>query len=496
MVQVRTFNPVAKVTIHKLVGRSAVQGEGSAPVSERFSGTTREIDLTPYLGETGSIHTQRSTREAAGGFAITIPDKAFGESGTLETLYGLVEPMDGVEIRFRHGSMADSGGTDPTKPPLVMRGFVSDVTRIQTMGGDGRPQRAVTITGQDYGKIWQQVQIWYMPGYVVGQWLLSSLRLFERFGVSADTLPAAEFVRQVTTKILDRYLGELLPAGGALPASFDTSRVTVANGVTGLTGPQNHQGAIYQLLRNFLDVGPWNELFIDDSETAAQIVFRPNPTLTVSGDVIMPGATAPEVVEITAADVVSMKLTRSDQHVANFYWVRAPVFDLNSGVNRLLDAVASAGDRETIDLSAYPNTAQKLYGVRMMDVATQMGDDDVSTFQSGLPEREHDQRNIRQVDWIAERRRQLVEQNKDSIVFESGAMQLRGNEKIKPGVTLRLKQGPMTSDYYVVQVTHEFLPFRSFMTNVVVERGTGFVQRIQRGGGADSPYLAEQMEAS
>jgi hypothetical protein len=44
---------------------------------------------------------------------------------------------------------------------------------------------------------------------------------------------------------------------------------------------------------------------------------------------------------------------------------------------------------------------------------------------------------------------------------------------------------------YSHTVTHEFQPYRAFTTTIQFDRGTGFINRIQRGGGADSPYLAE-----
>ncbi|MGO8915328.1 MAG: hypothetical protein ACLQJR_05420 [Stellaceae bacterium] len=44
---------------------------------------------------------------------------------------------------------------------------------------------------------------------------------------------------------------------------------------------------------------------------------------------------------------------------------------------------------------------------------------------------------------------------------------------------------------YANSITHEFLPFRSWTTTVEFDRGDGFIQRIQRGNGADAPALAE-----
>ncbi len=71
-------------------------------------------------------------------------------------------------------------------------------------------------------------------------------------------------------------------------------------------------------------------------------------------------------------------------------------------------------------------------------------------------------------------------------------MRLKGNEEIRAGVYLRLEHGNMESDYYVVSVDHEYLPFNSYTTSVNVERGTGFIDRIQQDG--NSPYYSEMVQ--
>jgi hypothetical protein len=49
---------------------------------------------------------------------------------------------------------------------------------------------------------------------------------------------------------------------------------------------------------------------------------------------------------------------------------------------------------------------------------------------------------------------------------------------------------------YAHSVTQEFLPYRSYTTTIQFDRGTGFIQRAQREGGADSPYFAEMSPGS
>lgn len=184
--QVKIHDPNLRVVLHKLIGRSTLNGRN--PTSQRFQGTRRTIDLTPFFGESGAVRTSKSVRDPAGGFVLSFPDQPYiGEYGgqqTFESLYGLIEPTDCVEIRFRHNPSTSAGA----QPPIIMRGFVSVVNRIEAMGSDGKPQRMVTVTGQDYGKIWQMMQILYLPGFVIGEDILSSFKMFERYGGVVDVL--------------------------------------------------------------------------------------------------------------------------------------------------------------------------------------------------------------------------------------------------------------------------------------------------------------------
>jgi hypothetical protein len=100
--------------------------------------------------------------------------------------------------------------------------------------------------------------------------------------------------------------------------------------------------------------------------------------------------------------------------------------------------------------------------------------------------------------FIGEKPAQLIAQNRENVVFEAGTMTLRGREDIPAGkyVSLRLgTNGGSRSGFmqqaYAYSVTHEFLPYRSFTTAVQFDRGTGFIARAQRQGGADRSYFSD-----
>lgn len=489
--RVKIYEPDIRVTLYKTISRTTL--DNNNPVSQRFQGTARTIDLTPYLGEGSALRISKSVREPAGGFTLTFADKPFkgsyAGSATFETLYGLIEPMDFIEIRMRHDPPSNSGA----KPPIVMRGFVSAPARSETMGADGRPQRAVIVSGQDYGKLWQMLQILYLPGYVIGEDILSNFKLFERFGVGLENgMSAGDFVTQVVQKILNPYLANLMPTNSPNPTEVKLD-VSVTHGTTSVTGPQNQEGSIYDLLRSYSDAGVWNELYLDDREDGVYCVYRPIPSLDISGNLIQSDAPAPVYVDLPDIDVISLNVGRSDANIANYYWVRAPRFELASDIYRQQFAIQGA-DKDTVLLDTYANSATQLYGNRLMYADTQQGGDEVSTFSSGLPAAAQSKRDTSMAGWINDRRNIMVQQNKDNILFESGTIRVRGNENIKRGVYVRLRRGQFKAIYYVVQVDHDYIPFQGFFSTLTVERGTGFIERVKRGGGADSPYLAEMMD--
>lgn len=481
MTNIRGYHPDIRVTLHKTVKRKQI-AEG-APVSERYSGTASEIDLTPYLTETSGMRTSKSVREPAGGFTLTMGDMAHKGLLGFETIYALIEPMDFIEVRMRHGVGAGL-------PPVVMRGFVSTVSRSEAIGGDGKPVRQVTVSGQDYGKIWQMLQILFLPGYIVGQDTISNFRLYERFGVGFETSQSgADFLKQVVEKILNPYLNGLMPEHTENPRTFKVEKVIAKHGRTSLSGSQNQEGTIYNLLRTYLDVGIWNELFIEDNEEFVDVVYRPNPYRTVLGKKIQDDAPDAEFIDLPGEDIIAMNVERSDTDVANYYWVRGARFDMATEVFRKQAAV-TGDDKKTVLLDTYENSSSKLYGIRVMFVDTMMGGDEVKSFTSGQDESAQQKRDGQVADWVTNRRKILVEQNKDNVVLEHGTLRIRGNEAMRAGKFARLKRGDFTAEYYIVAVSHEYIPFQGFFTTLQVERGMGFVERSKRGAPA-SPYLAE-----
>lgn len=502
--------PRCSVWLFKTIDRHTIDGQSG--VSARYQGKDPYIDLTPFLGDGSSIRTSKSVREPAGGFSVAFMDAAqqdwassYSPPGyqSLESIYGLVEPMDIIEIRMWSGV----GSVAPDRLyPIVMRGFVSEVQRSQAMGQDGRPQRMVTITGQDYGKIWQTFQVLHLAAYTEGKSLLSSFNLTELFGLGAvAAIPAGEFVREMVEKIINPHLAGFLPdtLPEDIPKRIETGEsISVQHGAVSQSF-QSMQGSVWDIMKLHGDVGVWNELYVEDREDGVHCVYRAIPALHLTapegtGDrKIQDDAPEPVFVELPDNDIVSLSVARSDATIANFYWVNNSRFDLVDEMQRKLSALAE--DSPTVSTREYPNTAVKYYGVRPMYAETQQGEDTITNMHSGLPEKEQEERSKKEEAWIERRRRHMMEMNKDNVVFERGTLKVKGGimrpggqETMKAGDYVRLVMGRMIWDAYVVQIDHEFVPFQGYTQTLVFERGEGFALRTAMEGQSSSPWLVEQ----
>lgn len=504
--QVRVYDPRISVRLFKNVARESIAGGdglgAQAPASGRFKGSDRIIDLTPFLGENGGVRTSKSVRSPAGGFNITLADKMFhGSTSQMESLYGLIEPMDVIEIRMAHAPTAPEYVADylalPERLPIVMRGFVSSVRRSEVMTAEGRPARSIIINGQDYGKLWQILQIRYLANYVLGQELLTSLKLAQNYGVnSTSNFTPNQFVREIIDKVLNKFIDEMRKKSGAKDEKGDPVSPVRRIEIFDLRVPDAtispfgintwDGGTLHQLLSHYGDVGPWNELYLEDREDGVAVVYRPNPFYTPGGDEITPSSTGEKAAEVSIsdADVVSLETGRSDANVANYFWVDNPSFALvQSDTLRLQEGGVNP---DSYYIQDYRNCAPWLYGIRMMQLQTNQGQRVDGQSRETMTRADGELQS-----WLNERRKVIVQSNRDNVVFESGGMVIKGNERVRPGMYLKVKRGNMEQKVYANQVDHNYMPFRSFTTTVSFDRGTGFIERAKRSSGQESPYLNE-----
>lgn len=508
MPKVKDAKPQVSVRLYKNIGRITIDGQTA--VSTRYAGKADYIDLTPYLGDGAAVVTTKSVRDPAGAFSITFANRpnvsgtTIGISlpgGALETVYGLVEPMDVVEIRCWGGL-----GAKPSTLPIKMRGFVSKVSRSQSMSSDGKPVRTVVVSGQDFGKILQIYQVLYLRAYDGADGFLTTYNLWEKFGIQAEnTMKSGDFVRSMIEKIINPFIAGFMPTNSPMPKAMKLD-IAVSHGVIN-NSYQSQQGSVYDLLKFYGDVGLFNELFTEDREDGTYVVYRPMPALHITkpkgakNRKIQDDSPDPIYVSITDDDIQSISTERSDANVANFFWVNNERYDLIGDVFRKQAAIA-AGD-PSVSLKDYANAAPKFYGLRPLYGETQQSDDDVKTLTSGLDAKGQEVRDVKLLSWLDNRRQIMMDINRDNSVFETGSARIKGGpmrpagksgvaEAMKAGDYVKITQGNLQFEAYVTQITDEFFPFQSYTSTLQFERGTGFVTRAQMNGGTNSPWLAEQ----
>ena len=495
------------VVLKKNIARTTL--DGAAYVSTRFvTGSNAVVDLTPYIGERNGVRVRKSVREPAGSFSITMTDQLYYPGTTLtaqgkesfgDSLYGLIEPMDSIEIRMTGNAYKTAQGTPY---PMMMRGFVSRVEISEAMGADGKPQRNIIVSGQDYGKILQMIQIFHQPGVPYSDAAyITAFPFYAQFGVGGKIEPAQDFMNGIFDKVVDPYILAINPGSTLtkLQRDFQVSAGQVSPFGTG--GWQG--GTIQALIQSVGDIGPWNEFFIEDRDDAPYVVYRPNPFMGVNLKSLFafkegkfPGDNP---VQIGREDIVSISAARTDANVANYFWVEAPRFNLNYDATLRSVAVmaAAAGLEDTLYLRGYPNVDPALYGQRKMWEQTNQGGDAEQNPGNATPAgtlRSESQASYQ--DWITQRRIDMITQNKDNIVFESGSIRMKGNEAVRAGTYLAHQPGNVVNYYYATSVEHDYAPFGSYFTSVEYERGTGFIGRTQQDSGAQSPYLAEMVDRS
>jgi hypothetical protein len=498
------YQPRVQVLLYKNVGRTTA-GDG-IPLSQRFRGAKRIIDLAPWLSDSSGVRTSKSVREPAGGFTITLADRIHQKD--LDSIYGLVEPMDCIEIRMAHDPQYQP--TLGEKLPIIMRGFISEVSRAEGMSGNGKPQRQVIITGQDYGKLWQIFQIFFEKNFPVGATLISNWKIFLKFGMAFENQSCRSFMKEAVDKILNPFIREMkksdekklkegedddVIASPLQEIKIRDEDITAAPGSVAPTGVNTYQnGTLYGMLHMFGDVGPWNELFLEDREEGVFLVYRPNPFYAVNGEYLPRDrfgnkeAVEPDKTDLFSWEIQSINVSRSDGNVANYFWVDAPRSQMTNGSTAKLLAVDGAPETFLVN---HRNASQNIYGLRKMFEVTNQGDPLDPHHGNGTDKETRARQYSLTAGWVNKRRVEIVEQNKDNVVFESGSLRILGRDDIRAGMYLELLRGSIKYQFYIVQVNHEFIPYQGFFTTLTVERGTGFIVRAQRGIGKQSPYFAE-----
>lgn len=105
----------------------------------------KETDSKPSVM---AVQTYKDIGSASGTFQITLKP-----SQAAETLFKKLVDDDWIDIVFYKKS----------EPYHVLRGLIDEVRRTRNVGGTGATTETFTITGRDFGKVWEQTPIWFSP---------------------------------------------------------------------------------------------------------------------------------------------------------------------------------------------------------------------------------------------------------------------------------------------------------------------------------------------
>ena len=466
---ITTYAPAVTVTLFKNIART----QGTAA---QYTSAQRTVDITPYLGEGSLIQTTKDIYNPEGSWRITFGDQL--SATTKDTLYALFEPMDVIEIRGSRTPYIYAG----QKLPLLMRGFVGSPRRREFMSESG-PDRTVTFSGTDWGKLWMIHGLWLELALSLDLPLLTPFQLQSAFGIAAQPMDVGVFMQTITDQVLNPKIQKMFEFGSPVSQPLFTvqSSVTLGQVVPQAIGVLG-TGPFWNIVKSMSD-SPWNELWVDDSDaTGPVLVFRPAPFKDINGAWIGQ-ATDPGSIALDHLDIVGLDIGRSDANVANYFWT-PPGGSLLMTPNLVAAWDVAVGNQ--LDFN-HANNNPTLYGYRKMEATTQL----LPKLPSYPLNQEPDQQNQSSsgmVQWHLDRINLLGAMNRDNAVLEEGTISARGREDFRPGRYLEVSRGTVKSEFYLTRVGQSISPLQSWTSTLTVERGTGFVARSKMAG---SPYWAE-----
>jgi len=463
-----------------------------------------EHDITPFLGDGGYVTTAKDLYSPKGRWEVMIPDKPMRDDGSgdiIDSLYGLIAPMAPVEIRMARNTHEYWW----SQAPVVMRGFVRSVTRDESIGDDGRPQRSVRIAGDDYGAIGEITRISLISQAGLDQSLLPIIRRLE-MGAEGQLLPACQYIDVLRGMMNSQLQGMKAETGNTDLIHEIDYDCSVGVGMVHANRLTETQGTAWKMMMDGADT-PWNELFIEDRDFALDdgkigpcLVYRPTPWKTLDGKFIEnTGQTidANKILHIAdQADaglpefslVRSASYQRSDSQVNNIYWVvaRAIAFDWSR-------ALAEALTREdaSIQFTDHPNADIDIYGPRVMTLESAQAPE--GAWRQILVESGNADQNRATLDeWAKQRLKWVTDANIDNVLRDDGMIVVRGNEKLRIGSYYTITRGQFACEHYITHVSHTFVPGREFFTHIRFIRSNNYYLRNRkRTEESLSPFLLE-----
>lgn len=436
------------------------------------------LDITGWFGDGSSIQTSKNLRSPCGTFTLSLADKVFmkptqrGPTAPFNdqpiSLYTLIHPMDVIEI------IAARDGSNTER--VLMRGFVSEVRREETMGNDGKPSRRVTFRGHDFGKVLMTQIMHFLTMYdnsdaaaaLTGFAQLE--KYFKEFSTTGQAVTAASFLNtfaEITQTYLRNILGsERLFGDAKIKEPYKIAAVSqdLVGTVEVKTFTSTNDVPFWDFLSSNLDVGPLNELYLLDGGSSSFLICKPNFThYSIYNENLC----------INDAELISISTSRNDERVANWFWLSIQQSQLLSNATAQQEAKMTGEDCHVTpaDLKFYND--KEVYGFRKMEASVKLfppayidqHDQDAATIASN---------QATYFDWLTKRNKTLRDLNIKNVWYENSVMHILGTSRAQVGETMYLTRGTTKkTEHYVVQVDHNIQPFQSYTTTLHTERGTG-----------------------
>jgi len=457
----------ARVTIYTHLGDPIITNGGQLISTAGRS----ERDTEPALMQ---VNTQKAQGPAAGQFSFSVKVPA-----NIPSPLDQILDDDWVDIEFfRHG-----------RGWHVMRGLVDSVRRVEGVRGTGATSTAYTITGRDFGCIWEKTPVWfstYCKENVHGHFsakVFSTRRADQQDStVTGDSL----ILGSPSAAVRGYLLGFLEELGGIgrenwqppteVPGITNASIVESLyyNNVAFSDEPERvgidpnfimAGGNLWDLAKDWSDP-LFTELYVDmmpnatlpaqDNEVPIEesvmtILYRDKPFPIVAEEWQgLKGADSPYFslpVFIAPREMLDAHdVGRGGSERFNAYFVSSPLHQESLG-QAAVDLLSPLWDTSDI----------KRHGLRRFDVQSKYGSADASLLN------------------LAEAQRAII---RDwyclNPYFLNGTLSLkRGMPDLKIGVRLRVPGAAPEKDttYYVESVNHSWEPTSGLRTNVGVTRG-------------------------
>lgn len=350
----------------------------------------------------------------------------------------------------------------PEKNRTVFVGLVDDVRKSITMGSDGKPQRSIIVSGRGMAKALIQFDIGQVPesetvSVKIG-WLANNGINFA--GVNADVI-----IQSVWDNLVKRFVNYKFADGRNL---FDIAK-TQLSARTGAKlsndmGLINWQGSLWAFVKQVTDE-PFNEIFWETDGQYPILKVRPTPFNKTEWNNL-------ESYTLTDDEVVAEDIGRSDVETFTLFSVGMSAYFSSQDVFKT----------HGIQPIWYEPYKEK-YGIRRLHVES------VYTSWAGR-EGQTALEDMDVVKQLSAYSQDLYNWNIKNNQFYNGTLVVRGSNRFKVGTRLSYfsEEEGETLEFYIRSVSHQFVNFGSWITILMVTRGSIPEDRFTSPVGAYTNY--------